>query len=436
MRVSTTSNETQVREILAKKVSGIFVGLWLLIAEHLRIGSWDVLKSWAGGYDHDIPARVALQIVHESALCVNGIRPRHTLCHQGFEVLNGLSHIVSDEEIHQLLNQHTISEAIQLQENLGKLRWANGHYSGKLLAVDPHRIVTYSKRVMPKKKKLPKEPSKKVLQTFFCIDAQTGQPYGHMVGTSGVTATKATIDLLKMVEQINPRPSVILADTEHFTDDLLSYVNKHPMYDILVPAPYTSKVQKLIRSLTYKKMWAGYAIASTDYSFNSNPDKFMLVVERTGEITSQYQYKAFISTAREKVLQLLTEDYCQRWNIEEFFNFEGDLGWNRVSTMNLNVRYGKMSLALVAQSAIYQLRQKLPPPYKQWSAATMADNIFRGIDGDIRVHDDTIVATLYNVPEHLNLTKHYSNLPSKLIAQGRDPRIPWLYGFKLDFSFK
>jgi hypothetical protein len=289
---------------------------------------------------------------------------------------------------------------------------------------------------MTKKKKLPKEPSKKVLQTFFCIDAQTGQPYGHLVGTSGVTATKATIDLLKMVEQINPLPSLILADTEHFTDELLSYVNRHPKYDILVPAPCTSKVQKLIRSLFYKRIWAGYAIASTDYSFNNNPDKFLLLVERTGEIPSQYQYKAFISTAKEKILQLLTEDYCQRWNIEEFFNFEGDLGWNRASTMNLNVRYGKMSLALIAQSAIYQLRQKLPPPYKQWSAMTMADNIFRGIDGDIRVHDDTILATLYNVPNNLNLAQHYSNLPSKLIAEGIDPRIPWLYGLKLDFSFK
>jgi hypothetical protein len=183
-------------------------------------------------------------------------------------------------------------------------------------------------------------------------------------------------------------------------------------------------------------MWAGYAIASTYYSFNNNPDKFMLLVERTGEIPSLYQYKAFISTAKENVLQLLTEDYCQRWNIEEFFNFEGELGWNRASTMNLNVRYGKMSLALIAQSAIYQLRQKLPPPYKQWSATTMADNIFRGIDGDIRVHDDTILATLYNVPNNLNLPQHYSNLPSKLIAQGIDQRIPWLYGFKLDFSFK
>ncbi len=243
--------------MLSHKVSGIFVGLWLLIAEHLRLGTWDVIKGWTHCSDHDISPRVALQVVHESALCVNGIRPCHTLGHQGFELLNGLSYIISDEEIHKLLDQHTIPDAIQMQMNLGRLRLANGHYEGKLLAIDPHRIVTYSKRVMPKKKKLPEEPSKKMLQTFFCIDAKTGQPYGHLLGSSGFTATKAAIDLLNLANQINPQSTVILADSEHFTDELLSFINYHPKFDILIPVPYTDKVQKMVKSLTYKRMWAG-----------------------------------------------------------------------------------------------------------------------------------------------------------------------------------
>ena len=400
------------------------------------MGTWDVIKGWTQCSDHDISPRVALQVVHESALCVNGIRPRHTLGHQGFELLNGLPYIVSDLDIHQLLNQHTIADAVQMQKNLSRLRSVNGHYKGNLLAIDPHRIVTYSKRVMPKKKKLPKEPSKKMLQTFFCIDAQTGQPYGHLLGSSGYTTTKATIDLLNMVDQINPNPALILADTEHFTDELLSIINHHPKFDILMPTPYTYKVQKILKSLEYKRMWAGYAMACTDYMFRDNQNKFMLLVERIGEIPSEYQYKAFISTAQESALKMLTEDYRERWSIEEFFNFEGNLGWNRASTMNLNVRYGKMSLALIAQAAIFQLRQKLPSPYRQWTATTMADNIFRGIDGDIRVVNDTIVVTMYNVEGKLNLPQHYTDLPNRLEQQGVDPKIPWLYGFKLDFKFK
>ncbi len=132
----------------------------------------------------------------------------------------------------------------------------------------------------------------------------------------------------------------------------------------------------------------------------------------------------------------MTEDYPERWTIEEFFNFEAAMGWDRASTMNLNIRYGKMSLALIAQAATYELRKKLPKPYKTWTAKHLADSLFRGIEGDIRVKNDTIVVTLYNFPKSLNLKNYYENLPEKLKAEGVDPRVPWLYNFKVDFRFK
>ena len=55
-----------------------------------------------------------------------------------------------------------------------------------------------------------------------------------------------------------------------------------------------------------------------------------------------------------------------------------------------------------------------------------------GLDGDIRVHSDTIVITLYNAPRAEQLRAHYENLPEKLQAEGVRPNIPWLYDFKLD----
>ncbi|MCK4447869.1 MAG: hypothetical protein KAW56_12415 [Candidatus Marinimicrobia bacterium] len=65
-----------------------------------------------------------------------------------------------------------------------------------------------------------------------------------------------------------------------------------------------------------------------------------------------------------------------------------------------------------------------------------ADSILRGIDGDLRVKDDKIIATLYNVPESLNLKQYYEDLPNKLEREGINPKIPWLFDFKLDFRFK
>ena len=79
------SIERGVRELLAQKVSGTLLGIWLLIPEHLRLGSWDLLKSWTGDNSSGIEPRVALQMVHESALCTPGIRQTRSLCHQSFE---------------------------------------------------------------------------------------------------------------------------------------------------------------------------------------------------------------------------------------------------------------------------------------------------------------------------------------------------------------
>jgi len=90
------------------------------------------------------------------------------------------------------------------------------------------------------------------------------------------------------------------------------------------------------------------------------------------------------------------------------------LGWNKSSTFNLKIKYGKATLGLIVQAALYQLRQKLPKPYEKWTAKHIANSIFNGIDDDIRVNNDTIIVTFYNLPEQLNLKKHYENLPEIL----------------------
>lgn len=93
-------------------------------------------------------------------------------------------------------------------------------------------------------------------------------------------------------------------------------------------------------------------------------------------------------------------------------------------------------MALIAQTVIHQFRQRIGQPFASWDAAHLGKNVFAGLEGDIRVHDDTIVVTYYNAPNVEILRAHYENLPAKLQADKIDPRIAWLYNFKLDFRFK
>ena len=129
-------------------------------------------------------------------------------------------------------------------------------------------------------------------------------------------------------------------------------------------------------------------------------------------------------------------DFPKRWHVEEFFNAHQALGWNRAGTCNLNIRYGQMTMALVAQAAIDQFRKRLAPPTTNWDAKHMATAYFAGLEGDVRVQDNTITVTYYNAPDADRLRGHYENLPAKLRAEKVDPRVPWLYGFELDFRFR
>ena len=97
------SLERGVRQLLADKVSGNLVGLWLLIPEHLRLGTWDSAVRLEQPASEQVEPRLALQLVHEAALCTTGLRDNDALSQRGFELANGLPFVASDMAIHDLL---------------------------------------------------------------------------------------------------------------------------------------------------------------------------------------------------------------------------------------------------------------------------------------------------------------------------------------------
>jgi hypothetical protein len=435
------SIECAVRQTLADKVSGNLLGLWLLIPEHLRLGTWDLLCSWCRQPSQNAGPRLALQLVHESALCLTGLRAARCLRQRGFEVANGLPFLASDVAIHQLLNSHTIEEAKILQNALGKRRLARGHFFGRVLIIDSHRILSFSRRQMRRHKKGQAAPAK-VAQTFFCVDADTRQPVALISGTSARTVTHATPELLALTASIfvNPTGVLVLADAEHFTAELTDRLHQDSRFDLLVPAPLSAKLLKRLRAIPeeqFTRRWAGYASCVLPYTLtHSRSGPVSLFVQRLGEVAADYQYRGFLSTREGDEVQALTQEYPKRWHVEEFFNDEQALGWNRAGTTNLHIRYGHMTMSLLAQAAVYQLRQRLGQPEAKWGCRTVAEKLLAGLEGDVRVVEDTIVVTYYNAPNGESLQRACANLPAKLSAEGIDPRIPWLFNFKLDFRFR
>lgn len=95
-----------------------------------------------------------------------------------------------------------------------------------------------------------------------------------------------------------------------------------------------------------------------------------------------------------------------------------------------------MTLAMLAQTVLHQLRQRLGEPFNQWDAVHLAQALFSGLEGDVRVHQDTILVTYYNAPQAQQWQAHFERLPERLQREGVDPSVPWLYDFKRDFRFK
>lgn len=361
-----TSLERGVRQLLADKVNDTALGLWLLVPEHLRLGTWDLLVGWSGAAPEEAEPRLGLQGVHEAALCRTGVRRRRSLTQKGFALLNGLPFLASDEAMHGLFNAHTVAQAERLQVALGKLRRASGHFQGELLAIDPHRTLSHSKRHMRRHRKDGEVRARKMGQTFFCLDAHTGQPVCFTTGSGSRTVSQATPELLRLAADIlnvEPGACLVLADSEHFSVELLDELRRQSPFDLLVPQPKRATLRKQLARIPAEQFtthWAGYATTKRVYQpAHHAGGPYCQFVQRFGERSDEWSFNSFVGTTDLDAVEALARDYPTRWHVEEFFNADQPLGWQRAGTMNLNVRYGQMTMALLAQAAIHQLRTRL-----------------------------------------------------------------------------
>jgi hypothetical protein len=437
------SIERGVRQFLADKAMGNLAGIWLLVPELLRLGAWDLVCAWTTQRPERVEPRLALQLIHEAALCRTGLRQGRTLNQRIFQLANGLPFLASDMAVHELLAARSVADSLRFQVALGKIRRASGHFAGRLLALDPHRVPSFSKRHMRLHGRGDRQRPGKITQTFFVLDVDTGQPICFTTGTSARTAAAAAEELLELASDIlDPKAdgALVLADSEHFTVELLEQVKNGTNFDLLVPMHSRASLRAKLAALppeVFRPRWAGYATAKLTYTpAKSQAGPFYQYVQRQGERPEEYSFNAFLGTRDGDEVEELTADFPKRWHVEEFFNAHQALGWNRAGTCNLNIRYGQMTMALVAQAAIDQFRKRLAPPTRSWDAQHMATAYFGGLEGDVRVQDNTIIVTYYNAPEAGMLRRHYEGLPDKLRAEKIDPRVPWLYGFELDFRFR
>ncbi len=265
------SLERQVRQILADKISGNQIGIWLLLPEHLRLGTWDLLCSWTALPPQRVEPRLALHLVNEAAMC---------LC------------------------------------ALGKLRRASHHFGGSLLALDPHRMLSYSQRQMRRHRFSSQEKPAKMAQTFFLLDCHTGQPLCFTLSSAAQSVSQATPELLRLAAQIlgvapggKDKP-LILADKEHYAQELFTKVHQDQWFNLLCAEPAFPQSVGRWRKVppsAFTEHWPGYATSVQPYHFTLQPKPtYYEYVQRSGGRLEDIHYQGFLSTARLAEIPALT----------------------------------------------------------------------------------------------------------------------------------
>jgi hypothetical protein len=139
-----------------------------------------------------------------------------------------------------------------------------------------------------------------------------------------VQATPELIDLAQQILQPQPGQVLVIADSEHFSSQLVHDVKQRTGFDLLVPLPSQPAHRRRWQAIPeeqFTRRWAGFATAKVPYEVQyGQPGQYLEFVERFDERPEEWRFKGFLCTADRDEVDALSQEFPQRWHVEEFFN--------------------------------------------------------------------------------------------------------------------
>ncbi|MFA6400022.1 MAG: hypothetical protein WCX31_00120 [Salinivirgaceae bacterium] len=78
------------------------------------------------------------------------------------------------------------------------------------------------------------------------------------------------MELIKSIEQIINKISLLVADKEGFTKELYAEVLHNKKFDLLGPAQQTQRTKEVVSQLDYKRISTGVALSETLLNFEGD----------------------------------------------------------------------------------------------------------------------------------------------------------------------
>ena len=106
---------------------------------------------------------------------------------------------------------------------------------------------------------------------------------------------------------------LILADKEHYCQELCSTVRQEQVFDLLCAQPaYSNSIERWsqVPAAQLTEHWPGYATAIQPYHLKAQPEAlYHECVQRSGLRQQDYHYRGFLGTAELARVPALTKDY-------------------------------------------------------------------------------------------------------------------------------
>ena len=152
---------------------------------------------------------------------------------------------------------------------------------------------------------------------------------------------------------------------------------------------------------TFRPRWAGYATAKWTYTpRNSQAGPFYQYVQRQGERPEEHHFKAFLSTRDGDEVEDADRGFSQALARGGVLQRASGIGLGPGRDMQSQHPLRADDDGLVAQAAIDRLRQATWAHLQRaGTRSTCPRLISPGLEGDVRVHDNTIMVTYYNAPD-------------------------------------
>ena len=263
------------------------------------------------------------------------------------------------------------------------------------------------------------------------LDVDTGQPLCFTTGTSARTAATAAEELLKLAADIldtEPGQMLVLADSEHFTVELLDRVKtgrtSTSWYRCLISLPCDAKLTAVAAGDVPAAL-GGLCDCEVAYTpQDSQAGPFYQYVQREGERPEDYRFNAFLATRDGNEVEELTDEFPKRWHVEEFFNAHQALGWNRGRDLQSQHSLRPDDDGLARSGGDRSASQTACPAHDELGREAHGHGLLRGVWREtcgsltvIRFSSHIIM-----LPMLTSCRAHYENLPAKLRGRERSTR--------------